>query len=126
MFKTATLTTALLKNMTDTIVSEVDPEQVILFGSHARGEANQQSDIDLLVVTAQPFSPQNSRRRMAARLGRSLSRFLMPTDILLHSVEEVNALQGSRNHVITQAMKEGQVLYERSRSGQNFTTSRLS
>jgi len=84
-----------------------------LFGSHARGEANQQSDIDLLIVTSQPFGLQNSRRRMATRLARSLSRFLIPTDILLYSAEEVEAWQGSRNHVITQAMKAGRVLYER-------------
>ncbi|NJN24390.1 MAG: nucleotidyltransferase domain-containing protein [Acaryochloridaceae cyanobacterium RL_2_7] len=126
MLKTATLTAECLQNMTDTIVSEVDPDKVILFGSHARGEANQQSDVDLLVVTTQPFGPQNSRRGMAARLGRSLSRFLIPTDILLYTTEEVEAWQGSRNHVITQAMKEGQVLYERSRSGQGSTASSLS
>lgn len=126
MLTTATLTTELLQHMTDTIAREVDPEQVILFGSHARGEAHQHSDVDLLVVTTQPFSPQNSRRRMAARLGRSLSRFLIPTDILLYSAEEVEAWQGSRNHVITQAMKEGRVLYERSRSGQNPTESGFS
>lgn len=117
MLKTATLTAERLQEMTDTIVSEVDPEKIVLFGSHARGEANQHSDVDLLVITSQPFGPQNSRRGMAARLGRSLSRFLIPTDILLYTVEEVKAWQGSRNHVITQAMKEGRVLYERSRSG---------
>jgi predicted nucleotidyltransferase len=126
MLKTVTLTAELLKNMADTIAHEVDPERVILFGSHARGEANEHSDVDLLVITSKPFGIQNSRRGMAARLGRSLSRFLMPTDILLYTVEEVEAWQGSRNHVITQAMKEGQVLYERSPSGQDSTTSGLS
>jgi predicted nucleotidyltransferase len=126
MLKTVTLTAELLKNMADTIAHEVDPERVILFGSHARGEANEHSDVDLLVITSKPFGTQNSRRGMAARLGRSLSRFLMPTDILLYTVEEVEAWQGSRNHVITQALMDGLVLYERSPSGQDSTASGLS
>lgn len=123
MAKTATLTAELLQDMTNTIVGEVDPDTVILFGSQARGEANQNSDVDFLVVTSQAFGPQNSRRAIMARLGRRLSRFLVPTDILLYTAEEVNAWQGSQNHVITRALKEGRVLYERSRSGQGSVAS---
>ena len=36
--------------MTERIVRDFDPLQIILFGSHARGDADDQSDIDLLVV----------------------------------------------------------------------------
>ena len=48
------VTDKLLDQMVQAIVAEVDPEQVILFGSRARGDAREDSDIDL-VVEAEPF-----------------------------------------------------------------------
>ena len=36
--------------MTERIVQGFDPLQIILFGSQARGDADRNSDIDLLVV----------------------------------------------------------------------------
>ena len=59
---------ALLHQMVDTIVREVSPEAIILFGSRARGDARPDSDVDLLIVETEPFSPQRSRRKEAARL----------------------------------------------------------
>ena len=44
------VTDALLDRMVRAIVAEVDPEQVILFGSRARGDAREDSDVDLIVV----------------------------------------------------------------------------
>jgi predicted nucleotidyltransferase len=40
----------IINEMTRRIVERFDPLQVILFGSHARGEAHADSDVDLLVV----------------------------------------------------------------------------
>ena len=48
----APVTDALLDQMVQAIVAEVDPEQVILFGSRARGDAREDSDVDLVVVEA--------------------------------------------------------------------------
>ena len=39
--------------MTERIVRDFDPLRIILFGSHARGDPDKQSDIDLLVVFAE-------------------------------------------------------------------------
>ena len=41
---------ATIQAITRLIVERFNPEQIILFGSHARGEANEHSDLDLLVV----------------------------------------------------------------------------
>ena len=49
--------------MTERIVQGFDPLQIILFGSQARADSDQQSDIDLLVVFAEgtddPFNPSD-------------------------------------------------------------------
>ena len=54
-----------LRQMVKAIVEEVDPEQVILFGSHARGEATPDSDVDFVVVETLPFGDSRDRRKEA-------------------------------------------------------------
>ena len=66
------VTAALLDQIVRTIVDEVDPEQVVLFGSRARGDARPDSDVDLLVVESEPFGTSRSRHAEIVRLGRAL------------------------------------------------------
>jgi predicted nucleotidyltransferase len=98
--------------MAQEIVREVDPERIVLFGSWARGQANECSDVDLLVVEREPFGPDRSRRQEAARIWRCLSGFRVPTDILVYSAAEIVQWQDSIQHVIGKALREGRVLYE--------------
>lgn len=99
--------------MSARIVETIHPEQIILFGSHARGEAKPDSDIDLLVITNETYGPHNSRRQALARLLRSLARIRTPVDIILSSVDEVVQWRNTTNHLIACALREGEVLYER-------------
>ena len=103
----------LLQRMTASIVEVADPEQVILFGSHARGDAGTDSDIDLVVVEAEPFGPDRDRGAEETRLWRTLAKFHVPKDILVYSRDEVDYWRHSLNHVLARALREGKVLYER-------------
>lgn len=107
------VTAALLRAMTDEIVRTVRPLRVLLFGSHARGDARADSDVDLLVVEDEPFGPGRSRLDEAGRLWQALARFFVPKDILIYTDDEVRRWASSRNHVIARALREGKVLYER-------------
>ncbi len=102
----------LIDRMARRIVREVDPERIVLFGSWARGEANEQSDVDFLVVEREPFGPNRSRREEAVRIWLCLSEFRIPTDVLVYSVEELNQWKDSMHHVVGRALREGKVLYE--------------
>lgn len=104
---------ALLRQMTDAIVEAVDPQQVILFGSHARGDARPDSDIDLLIVESAPFGPNRDRGAEETRLWRTLAKFHVAKDILVYSRDEAERWRSSRNHVLARALREGKVLYER-------------
>lgn len=101
----------LLRKIVETIVSEVAPETIILFGSRARGDARPDSDVDLLVVETEPFSPQRSRRKEAARLYMALRGMAVSKDILLYSREEFEHWKDSVNHVVGRAHREGRVLH---------------
>ena len=103
----------LMNRMVRAIVDEVDPEQVILFGSRARGDERENSDIDLIVVEAKPFGPERSRHREMVRLYHVLARFPVATDVLVFSHEDVDYWRDSLNHVLARALREGKVLYER-------------
>ncbi|MDE0197239.1 MAG: nucleotidyltransferase domain-containing protein [Caldilineaceae bacterium] len=111
--KMVQVTDALLEQMVEKIVAEVDPEQIILFGSRARGDARAGSDVDLAVVESEPFGQERSKRLEAARLYRTLSGFLVSKDILVYSRDEVDYWRSSLNHVLARALREGRVLYER-------------
>jgi uncharacterized protein len=100
-----------LKEMVDRIVEEVHPEKIVLFGSRARGDATESSDIDLMVIESKPFDQTRSRFKEMARIWAALRNFRTPVDILLFSKDEVDHWKNSINHVIARALREGKVLY---------------
>lgn len=106
------ITDADLFAMSASIVETLHPERIILFGSLARGNANEDSDIDLLVVVDEGFQ-ERSRWRELRKIRKLLASFPMPKDILLYSRDEVARWQHSANHIITHALQEGISLYER-------------
>ena len=107
------VTDELLDRMVRAIVEAVDPEQVIQFGSRARGDARESSDVDLVVVESEPFGKTRSRRLEAARVYEALADFDTLTDVLLYSRDEVRRRRNSANHVLADALREGRVLYGR-------------
>jgi predicted nucleotidyltransferase len=68
----------------------IDPDKVVLFGSHAWGNPDKESDIDLYVVTKDDFIPANWREKNAIYLNvaRSLENFMRrhPTDLIVHTL----------------------------------------
>jgi len=75
----AEMNDALLAEITQRIVAISDPQQIILFGSQARGDARPDSDLDLLVVKEEMESP----RAEAARIYRALAGLRIPVDIVV-------------------------------------------
>ncbi len=107
------ITEAVLDRMVRAIVDEADPEQIILFGSRARGDQRRDSDVDLIVVEAEPFGPERSRHQEMVRLYHAITGSGVSTDLLVFSREDVEYWRDSLNHVLARALREGRVLYER-------------
>ncbi|MDE0624884.1 MAG: nucleotidyltransferase domain-containing protein [Bryobacterales bacterium] len=110
---TRPVTGAVVKRVVRAIVGAIDPEQIILFGSRARGAHGMDSDIDLLVVQSEPFDAARSRYRESVRAYEAVSGMGVATDILVYSRPEVEYWRDSLNHVVARALREGEVLYER-------------
>ncbi len=108
------LTATDLAALSARIVEAVHPELIILFGSHARGDAAPDSDVDLLVIESEPFGPFRSRFQEIARLERAMESIPIATNLLVYSSDEVEQLKSSANHVVARALREGKVLHARS------------
>lgn len=91
------------------IVERFAPEQVILFGSHARGTAGPDSDADFLVVM--PVS--GSKRRKAVEIDLALAGIGLPKDVIVVTPEEVERYRDVVGTIIYPALREGKVLYDR-------------
>jgi len=50
------------------LVAAYEPEQIVLFGSRARGDAGPESDYDLLLVVADHAPPERKRSKLAYRV----------------------------------------------------------
>ena len=79
--------------------------RVILFGSYARGDANDQSDLDFLVVEPD----LKNRRRESVRLRQVLRPLGVPVDVLVVSDYVYEAWRDQPNSVLHEAAREGQV-----------------
>jgi predicted nucleotidyltransferase len=98
-----------IHEMVRRIVVGFSPEKIILFGSHARGNIDTDSDVDLLVV----MHVSGSKRKKAAEIDRALYGTGLPKDVIVVTPEEVEKYQNIVGTVIYPALHEGKVLYER-------------
>ena len=96
--------------MVERIVGRFHPSRVVLFGSRARGDGNEVSDVDLLVV----MNHVPDKRLAAIEIRRSLGDLPVSKDIVVTTPGDIV----SRGHVVGTvlhaALREGTVVYERS------------
>jgi predicted nucleotidyltransferase len=94
------------------IVSALDPEKIILFGSYAYGNPTHDSDVDLLVVMETYGNTKEKQREISMLLYPRQ----FPVDIIVKTPKEVEAaLKGGVDNAffIREIIKKGKVLYDR-------------
>jgi predicted nucleotidyltransferase len=96
--------------MTRDIVEPFHPLKVILFGSHARGDAGPDSDVDFLVV----FPELSNRRETAVEIMEALAHFPAAKDVIVSTPQEIQRWGRIVGTIFRPALREGRTLYERS------------
>lgn len=95
-----------LETFTRNLVEQFAPENGILFGSQARGNARQDSDTDILVMMpfeARPFAKSREIRR-ACKPG-------FRVDLLIRRPEDIEPRYGWGDPIIREALDHGEVLH---------------
>ncbi len=92
------------------VAEEFDPDRIILFGSHARGNTHDYSDVDVLVVL-------NFEGKWLDKSLEILRRIDPPfaIDLITRRPEDVELRYREHDPLIRAALDEGKVLYERRR-----------
>ncbi len=103
-----TLDENLLESATQRLVAEFQPEEVWLYGSHAWGHPNEDSDVDLFVVV--PHSNETPIRR-SQRAHRCLRGLRMPKDVLVETRQEVDRVKEFKTSLENIILTRGRRLY---------------
>lgn len=104
------LNNKVLKLITIRVLKVSDPKKIILFGSYAREEADENSDLDLLVIEQGTVD----RGKEMIKIRNAIGDVGMGVDVIVCSETYANEWGHVRNTLIHQAFKEGKVLYEKS------------
>jgi len=84
------------------------PAKVILFGSHARGDADEGSDMDFLVIEREV----DDRLAEAVKLRRALRGFGVPVDVVVMDEALVQRRSKVKGTMVDRALREGRVVAE--------------
>jgi len=97
----------ILQRAVKRIVAAARPSRVILFGSHARGDADAGSDLDLMVI--KPQVPD--RYAEMIRLHEAVGGIGVGVDVLVYSEAEVQERRDWCTSPVYWALREGRTVY---------------
>lgn len=104
------VTDKILDEVRKRLVDRFNPDQIILFGSQARGTANKHSDIDILVICP----VKGNRRALTLDMYRALEGLGIAKDIVILTKEEFERNRRIPGTIARPAWLEGKILYEQS------------
>ncbi|MBI3169025.1 MAG: nucleotidyltransferase domain-containing protein [Chloroflexi bacterium] len=98
-----------IRALANQIAEKFDPEEIILFGSHAYGKPQAWSDVDLLVVMDTP----KGEFKTIMEISDSLPDLPFRVDIIARSRAVINRRKNAGDFFLREITKKGKVLYAR-------------
>ena len=89
------------------IARRFKPQRIILFGSHADGEPDEDSDVDLLVVIADGGDPVEKAVQIRCAIPRSF-----PLDLIVRNPQDLHWRLAENDCFTREIVEKGRVLYE--------------
>lgn len=87
-----------------------NPDKIIVFGSAARGDGDEFSDVDLVVI-------KETNTQFVNRLVEVISYIrpqLRPVDVFVYTGAEFEQMKKDKNPFVEQVLEEGKLIYEKS------------
>ena len=101
----------LLREIVRRIVPAINPKKIILFGSWAYGKPHEGSDLDILVIVEKLTT--SSRRKERIKIRTLLQDIMIPQDIIVATIEDIEEWKNVPQAFITSIIRKGRVIYER-------------
>ena len=98
-----------IREIAKLVVEKFDPEEIILFGSHAYGRPQPSSDVDLLVVMETP----KGEFKTMMEISNSLPALPFRVDIIARSRAVINRRKNAGDFFLREITNKGKVLYAR-------------
>jgi predicted nucleotidyltransferase len=94
-----------------------DPYKIVLFGSYAKGNPSENSDMDIMVIldnddVARTYKERLNKYLSVQRLVREIN-YKIALDILVYSKEEFRQIKDYGNVLIDEIEKTGKIVYEK-------------
>ena len=105
-------TTTQIKDLCEQIAREFKPEKIILFGSHAYGKPQWDSDVDLLIIMPFKRRPHRQAVNIRSRIGAP-----MALDLLVRTPQQVSRRLAMGDSFIREILERGKVVYEANQQG---------
>lgn len=98
-------------------LKSTQPEKIILFGSYAYGSPNENSDLDILVVTSDDIIPSSfsEKSQIYLRISKSISEIKtkFPIDLIVHTKAMHQKFIELNSLFARELLTKGKVLYEK-------------
>ena len=104
----ATVSSEILEEVIDRLVRGLKPDRIYLFGSQARGQADERSDIDLLLVVPDSDLPRHRREALSYDMLWGLA---IPVDVIVLTRDEFERGSRVRTSLASTVQAEGELLY---------------
>jgi uncharacterized protein len=96
-----------IQEFSQEVVDKFQPDKIILFGSYAYGEPNQDSDVDMLVIL--PFEGGPVHKAIEVRQAID---YHFPLDLLTRTPEHIQQRLDMGDFFVRDIVQKGRVLYE--------------
>lgn len=96
-----------LDNITRQIINKYKPEKIILFGSLARGDFNQDSDVDLLIIKRTAKDRIERIQQLSSLIDRRLA-----LEAIIFTPKELEMRLKLGDFFLKEILREGKVIYE--------------
>lgn len=110
--------------MNDSVITDIaeklkkaDPEKIILFGSYAYGLPNENSDIDILLVTKDNYIPKSysEKSKLVIEITNLIKKEKseVPIDLIIHTIPMHQRFIDLNSGFAREIKEKGKILYER-------------
>ena len=115
-----TITDKILTELTVTL-KKTGVLKIVLFGSLAYGKPNENSDIDIIIVTPDEFTPRSNKQKMELhhKYNNLIENFreFIPIDLIVYTNAIYRKMQNTGSLFIKEINQKGKILYEANNKG---------